>query len=120
MKVIEILLISIVLLCCVSSQTIKVSDLTPNGIHNICVYNINGKLNGCYNNTIQFNNLDYPETNHTYYVKIVPNIYDMGFSGTNIISYLVSLIPFILIIGIGALIIGLILVVVFFIILIKR
>jgi hypothetical protein len=120
MKRLIILLMCIVFIYSVSSQTIKVSDLTPTGIHSVCVYNIEGKLNGCYNDTIQFNNIDYPESNHTYYIKLVPNIYDMGFSGSNIISYLTSLIPFIIIIGIGALIIGLILAIVFFVILVRR
>jgi hypothetical protein len=112
-----IILSLIFLVSCVVSQDIKIADLTPTGLHEWCLYTASGISRGCYNDTIDFDSgllaSDTTAPNRVYYIKAVPKVYDMGFSGTNIISYLVSLIPFVLFIGIIGLIIGLILVVMF-------
>jgi len=96
------------------AQNIKLNDLTPTGVHEICVYDIHGYNKGCYNNTIIFSEAQFTsDTNHTYYLKTVVNKYDIGFSGTYIPTYILGLIPFALFIIAVAAVIGIAFVLIF-------
>ncbi len=107
-------LIILVMLCFgVNAQIITFSDLSPTGIHDFCIYNASGYLKSCYNQTIDFSDPIYDENNHTYYFKIMPNKYDIGFTGNIMISYIAALIPLGLFLLMLSVIVGLCLVIIF-------
>lgn len=81
----------------VSAQTEKFADLTPTSDHEFCLYDVNGNYRGCYIDSVDFRNSTFlSDSNKTYVVKINPTKYDVGFSGSYLISYIISLLPFIL------------------------